>query len=141
MKAPDRRTGTLLGVVLLFGGVLMLTYWGLYLTGLADLGQSDPVIAGFEAAFLLADILLGTLLFLAGWMLLRRRPGGPYLMVVAAAMSLYLGLLDLVFYSRRGLFDSIGGAGAFELVLIGTCLIGGSACLGVGWKLWSGGAS
>jgi hypothetical protein len=127
--------------VLLFGGVLMLAYWGLYLTGLADLGQSDPVIAGFEAAFLLADILLGTLLFLAGWMLLRRRPGGPYLMVVAAAMSLYLGLLDLVFYSRRGLFDSIGGAGAFELVLIGTCLIGGSACLGIGWKLWSGGAS
>ena len=51
MKAPDQRTGTLLGVVLLFGGALMLTYWGLYLTGLADLGQSDPVRAGFEAAF------------------------------------------------------------------------------------------
>jgi hypothetical protein len=141
MRAPDQRTGTLLGVVLLFGGVLMLAYWSLYLTGLADLGQSDPVIAGFEAAFLLADILLGTLLFLGGWMLLRRRPGGPYLMVVAAAMSLYLGLLDLVFYSRRGLFDSASGAGVFELVLIGTCMIAGSYCLWVGWNLWNCGDS
>jgi hypothetical protein len=141
MRVPDRRTGTLLGIVLLAGGVLMLMYWALYLTGLAELGQSDPIVAGFEAAFLLADTLLGTLLFLAGWMLLRRRRGGPYLMIVAAAMSLYLGLLDLVFYARRGLFDSASGAGAFELVLIGTCLIAGSYCLWVGWNLWYGGDS
>jgi hypothetical protein len=141
MKLPDRRTGTLLGAVLLAGGVLMLMYWALYLTGVADLGQSDPVVAGFEAAFLLADTVLGTLLFLAGWMLLKGRPLGPYLMVVAASMSVYLGLLDLVFYSRHGLFSSTSGAGAFELVLVGTCLIAGSVCLRVGWNLWSGGDS
>jgi hypothetical protein len=62
-------------------------------------------------------------------------------MTVAAAMSLYLGLLDLVFYARRGLFTSPSGTALFELLLIGTCVLGGVACLGVGWKLLAGGGS
>lgn len=132
MKPGTRRT---LGAVMLGGGALMGLYWALYLGGIVDLGQADPVVAAFESAFLLADTLLAGLLLSAGWALLSDRASGPFLMTVAAAMSLYLGLLDLVFYARRGLFESPGGADLFELLLIGTCVLGGLICLRVGWSL------
>ena len=130
-----------LGGVMLGGGALMARYWALYLGGIVDPGQSDPVVAAFESAFLLADTLLAALLLIAGWTLLSKRPSGPSVMTVAAAMSLYLGLLDFVYDSRHGLFDSPGGTALFELLLIATCVLGGGACLGVGWKLLAGGRS
>ena len=141
MKAPAAGTWKTLGMVMLGGGALMLTYWTLYLTGTVDLGQSDPVVAGFESSFLLADTLLGILLLAAGGSLLGRRRSGPYLMTVAASMSVYLGLLDLVFYARRGLFSSFSATDAFELSLIAVCVLGGGICLVYGWKLFGGAAS
>ena len=138
MNAATRRT---LGGVMLGGGALMGLYWALYLGGSVDLGQNEPVVAAFESAFLLADTLLAVLLLIAGWTLLSDRPSGPFVMSVAAAMSLYLGLLDLVFYARQGLFASPSGAALFELLLIGTCVLGGAACLGVGWRLFVGAGS
>jgi len=141
MKTPAADAWRTLGMVMLGGGALMLTYWTLYLTGTVDLGQSDPVVASFESAFLLADTLLGVLLLAAGWSLIGHRRSGPYLMTVAASMSLYLGLLDLVFYARRGLFSTFAAADAFELALIAVCVLGGGTCLMYGWKLIGGAAS
>jgi hypothetical protein len=135
MRAPTAGTWKTLGMVMLGGGALMFTYWTLYLTGVFDLGQSDPVVAAFESAFLLADTLLGLLLLAAGGSLLGHRSSGPYLMTVAASMSVYLGLLDLVFYTRRGLFSTASAADAFELSLISVCILGGGSCLRYGWKL------
>ena len=132
-RSPDPHA---LGWVLLGGGALMVLFWTLYLGGFVDLGQHDPVIAAFESAFILADTLLGVLLFLAGWQLLRRRPSGPFLMVVAAAMSVYLGLLDFAFYAGVGLYSSITSAAAFELALNVMCVGGGAWCLRVGWRMW-----
>lgn len=140
MKAPAAGTRKTLGMVMLGGGALMLTYWTLYLTGAVDLGQSDPIVASFESAFLLADTMLGLCLLAAGGSLLGRRRSGPYLMTVAASMSLYLGLLDLVFYARRGLFSTFCAANAFELVLIAVCVLGGMTCLMYGWRLIAGAA-
>jgi hypothetical protein len=136
MRSPrtqDRHTA--LGWIMLAGGALMLLFWSLYVTGAMDLGQGDPLIAAFEAAFILADSALGFFLCSAGWMLLRRDPRGPYLMVIAAAMSLYLGLLDLAFYARVGLYVSITGAAVFEMMLNAICIVGGAVCLRHGWKL------
>jgi len=126
-----------LGWVLLAGGALMVLFWILYLSGLVDLGQHDPVIAAFESAFVLADTALGLFLLVAGWKLLRRRPSGPYLMVIAAAMSLYLGLLDLAFYAGVGLYSSLSAAAVFELSLNATCVVGGTACLFYGWRAFA----
>jgi len=120
---------------MLAGGALMLLFWTLYLTGAMDLGQGDPLIAAFEAAFLLADTALGLFLCAAGWTLLRGDPRGLYLMIVAAAMSLYLGLLDLAFYVRVGLYASISGAAVFEMILNTICIVGGAVCLRYGWTL------
>ena len=141
MRALNPGTRRTLGGLMLGGGALMGLYWTLYLGGFADLGRTDPVVAAFESAFLLADTLLAALLLIAGWTLLSRRPSGPFLMTVAAAMSLYLGLLDFVFYSRHGLFEAPSGSALFELCLIGICVLGGTCCLGVGWSLLAGGRS
>lgn len=116
----------------------MVLFWSLYVSGVVDLGQHDPVIAAFESAFVLADTVLGALLVLAGWRLLRRRPSGPFLMVIAAAMALYLGLLDLAFYAGVGLYSSLTGAAAFELGLNAVCIGGGTWCLRAGWLAWRG---
>lgn len=124
-----------LGSIMLAGGGLMILFWSLYLTGAMDLGQHDPLVASFESAFVLADTALGAFLCAAGWALLRRRPAGPFLMVVASAMSLYLGLLDLAFYVRIGLYDSVTGTAVFEFVLNTVCVVGGAACLILGWRL------
>jgi len=113
----------------------MLLFWSLYLSGAMELGQHDPVIAAFESAFILADTALGAFLCAAGWNLLRGNPRGPYLMVIAAAMSLYLGLLDLAFYGRVGLYESLTGAAVFEIMLNAICIVGGAICLRHGWKL------
>jgi len=137
MRAPNGGVRNALGMVMLGGGALMLVYWTLYLTGIVDLGQSDPVVASFESAFLLADTLLGVLLLAAGWSLLAGRRSGPYLMTVAAAMSVYLGLLDLAFYARLGMLSSLSAASLFELSLVSTCVVGGSICLAYGWKLFT----
>ena len=130
---------TRLGCVLLGGGALMIAFWTLYLTGLVELGQQDPLVSAFETSFLLADTLLGVLLLFGGFQLLRSRPSGPYLLTVVAAMSVYLGLLDLVFYAQAGLWDSFSAAAAFELTLISVCILGGSTCLVLGWRLWTEG--
>ncbi len=135
MKNSRSERHTALGCVMLAGGALMLLFWTLYLTGAMDLGQHDPVIAAFESAFVLADTALGIFLCAAGWTLLRRDPRGPYLMVIASAMSLYLGLLDLAFYARMGLFESLTGAAAFELSLNAICIVGGILCLRLGWNM------
>ena len=136
MRSPRTRDRhTTLGWIMLAGGALMILFWSLYVTGAMDLGQGDPMIAAFEAAFILADSALGFFLCAAGWMLLRGDPRGPYLMVIAAAMSLYLGLLDLAFDARVGLYGSITGAAVFEMTLNATCIVGGAVCLRLGWKL------
>jgi hypothetical protein len=113
----------------------MLAFWCLYLGEALDLGQKDPVVSAFESAFILADPVLGIFLCTAGWSLLRGKPAGLHLMVIAAAMSLYLGLLDLAFYSRAGLYDSLSAAAAFELSLNLICVVGGSTCLWLGWRI------
>ena len=136
MRVARSREPRALGWVLLGGGALMILFWSLYLSGLVDLGQHDPLVASFESAFVLADTVLGVLLLLAGWKLLRRRPSGPFLMIVAAAMSLYLGLLDLAFYARIGLYGSLTGAAVFELSLNVICIAGGTWCLFAGWRVW-----
>lgn len=134
IRARDARRP--LGWVMLGGGGLVVTFWILYLGGVMDLGQQDPLVSEFEAAFVLADTVLGLALLSAGALLLRRDPPGLYVMVIAASMALYLGLLDLAFYARQGLYDVLSAASLFELGLNLICIVGGAICLRVGARLW-----
>lgn len=139
MRHPThQRARTLAAGATLAGGACVLAFWIMYFSSDAALGHGDPAVHAFERAFLVADLVFAVVLVSAGVALLRRRPAGTFLLVAAAAMSLYLALLDLTFYSRQGLYASFDGSALMELVVNALCLGGGLMGLRWGWLFWSG---
>ncbi|MDH3498061.1 MAG: hypothetical protein OER21_14980 [Gemmatimonadota bacterium] len=132
-----RRAQRTAGWATLVGGTCVLAFWAIYFTSDAALGHGDPAVTAFEAAFLLADAVFALTLFAAGVFLLRDRRPGTFFLVAAAAMSIYLALLDVAFYARQGLYLPLNGSAALELVVNALCLIGGALGLRWGWILWS----
>jgi len=118
-----------LAVVALLGSALLAAFWALYLAGVIVLGEPGSAVAEFEAAFPFADALAAVLLVGAGIALWQGRPAGRPAMITSASMVVYLGVLDLTFYSRQGFFTRPGGEGALELALIAACLGGGTFAL------------
>ncbi len=136
MRAPNS-TQQLTGWLTLCGGALILLFWALYLSDAVALAQDHPIAREFEAAFPVADALLAVTLIAAAFCLLRHRGPGPFLLVAAAAMTLYLGLLDLTFYARQGMYSPLNGGSLFTLAISLLCVTGGLIGLLLGWLLWS----
>lgn len=132
------KTRQLMGWLTLVGGTLVVLYWSLYFSGAVDLGQADPVVRGFESAFPLADAIFSAVLFSCGFCLLTNRRSGPFLLVVAGAMALYLGALDTTFYGVRGTYYPVTPEGLFQLFLNLLCVGAGALAVWCGWKLWKG---
>ena len=138
MRSPTLdRARTVAAVATLVGGACVVAFWIVYFLSSAALGRGDPAVHAFEEAFLVADAVFAVILVAAGVALLLRRPVGTFLLVAAAAMSLYLALLDLTFYSRQGLYASWDGSTLLELAVNGLCLGGGLMGLRWGWLFWS----
>ncbi|UCF18628.1 MAG: SDR family oxidoreductase [Gemmatimonadota bacterium] len=123
-----------MGWATLVGGVCVLLFWAAYLSSAADLGQQHQIVGAFESAFPIADALFCLTLFSASYCLLGRRPAGPYFLVAAGAMSLYLGVLDTTFYGIQGLYFPLDGSAALELFVNTFCIGGGAFALWFGWK-------
>lgn len=128
---------TVLAWTTLGAGTLVLLFWALYLSDAAALGQEDPLRATFEGAFPLADVVFAGALLATGVLFLRRHEGAPFLLVVSAAMSVYLGVLDVTFYARHGLYAPLTADAATELAINALCIGGGIFGLRAGWHLWS----
>ncbi len=128
----------LLAAATLGAGGLVLAFWALYLTEAAALGQQDPLRAGFEAAFPLADLVFAAALIATGIQLLRRQRAAPFLLAISAAMSLYLGILDVTFYARHGLYSPLTPDALSEIVINALCIGGGVLGLKSAWRLWDG---
>ena len=118
-----------LAVMAFLGSALLAAFWALYLAGAIALGEPGSAVAAFESAFPAADALAAGLLAAAGLALWRGRPAGRMVMTAGASMVLYLGVLDLTFYSRQGFFARLGGESLLELALIAACLAGGAYAL------------
>lgn len=132
-----RKLERALSVATLAGGLLVAVYWAVYFTNAVPVGQEHAQAGVYEAAFPLADALLGILLFAASRALYAGRRTGPFFLVAAAATCLYLGFLDLTFYTRIGMYWPLTTAGAVELFVNACCIGGGAAALRLGWQLWS----
>jgi len=136
MQAPDSLQ-RFTGWITLAGGVFIFVFWALYFSEAIALRQDHPIAREFEAAFPVADALLGLTLVAAGFCLLRRTVPGPFLLVAAAAMTLYLGLLDLTFYARHGMYFPFTGNSVSALAISVLCIGGGLIGLRMGWLFWS----
>ncbi len=126
---------TLLACTTLAAGALVLLFWAFYFTGAAALGQEDPLKTGFEAAFPLADLLFAAALVAAGVLLLKRHDGAPLCLAAAAAISLYLGILDVTFYARHGLYTPLTAEALTELTINALCIGGGILGLKAAWRM------
>ncbi len=118
------------------GGVLILAFWTLYFAANETLGLIDPAYAAFEESFIVADAVLAVLLFATSVSLRRRRVAGPFMLAMAASMCLYLGILDVTFYARNGLFLPFSSAASIQLLV--NCLCVGGGCYGLwgAWRMW-----
>lgn len=134
MSSDRRNTDRPLAALAFLGSALLAAFWALYLTGRITMGEPGTAVEDFEAAFPVADALIALVLLWAGAGLWTGRAGGRFAMIVAASMVLYLGILDLTFYSRQGFFAEIGAESALELGLSVTCLAGGALALIRCWR-------
>jgi hypothetical protein len=135
-RIPDTRRRHAVGWVALAGGGLVVLFWLAYFASGAALGHGDPRVAAYEAAFPMADAGFAAALMLAGYCLLRGYAAGPFLLVGAAAISIYLGLLDLTFYAGHGLYARVSPAVLLELGVNAACVGGGLLGLQAGWRFW-----
>jgi len=118
------------------GGCFVVLFWTLYFSGAIDLGQQDEMVSAFESAFPVADFLFAVVLFAASVTLLRGRRHGPYYLVAAGAMSLYLGIIDATFYAGQGGYYPVTTEGIVGLVVNALCIGGGGLALWNGSKFW-----
>jgi hypothetical protein len=129
-----QRARRLLAAGAIGGGVLDLAFWLLYAAGIVTLGEG--IAQAYERAFPVADALLGIVLIAAGAALSASRASGPFLVVVAGSMALYLGVLDLTFYLSHHLYRLDEPATLWALPLNLVCIAGGALALYWGWRLW-----
>jgi hypothetical protein len=119
-----------------FGGTgLLVLFWVLYFARVIA-HADDPATAQFESAFPVADAFLAAMLLVAGAGLVRGKSFGLFCLIGAAAMTLYLGLLDLTFYVNQGFYASLDPDAVFQGAVTLCCLAGGFLGLLFGWKLW-----
>ncbi len=120
--------------ITLVAGALVILFWVAYFSDTAALGQGDPLKAAFEAAFPLADLVFAGMLIATGVLFLLRRQSAVFFLVAAASMSLYLGLLDVTFYARHGLYALTPDA-ITELAINVLCIGGGVLGLRAAWQI------
>jgi len=125
---------TLLAWTTLAAGALVVLFWAVYFSDAAALGQEDQLKAGFEAAFPLADLVFAGMLIATGVLFLLRRESAVFFLVAAASMSLYLGLLDVTFYARHGLYAFTPDA-MTEMAINALCIGGGVFGLKAAWQI------
>ena len=125
---------TLLAWTTLVAGALVVLFWAVYFSDAAALGREDPLKAGFEAAFPLADLVFAGMLIATGVLFLMRRESAVFFLVAAASMSLYLGLLDVTFYARHGLYNLTPDT-ITEIAINALCVGGGVFGLRSAWHL------
>jgi hypothetical protein len=125
------------GWISLAAGTIVVLFWTLYFNGAISIGADDPLVTQYELAFPIPDAFLALALFAAGFRLVTNRAAGPFLLVVAASMAIYLGLLDVAFYAQRGLYSHLDAATLLEIGVNALCIGGGALGLRMGWTLWS----
>ena len=100
-KGDKRRLIASLEVVTSVG--LILFWLAFYTVGLAP-DKAPPCYYAYENSFPLPDTLLAILLLVAGERLMRSRPGGRALSLIAAGALVFLGLLDFSFNLQNGIY-------------------------------------
>jgi len=82
---------------------LILFWLAFFTVGLAP-DKAPPCYFAYKHSFPLPDGVLAILLLVAGILLMRSRPAGRLLSLVAAGALVFLGLLDFSFNLQNGIY-------------------------------------
>lgn len=116
---------------LMFAGALLdFAFWVAYFgwTG-SSVEMHRQAISVYESAFPYADILIGFILMVGGIGLIRCKHYGKLCLLIASSMAVYLGIIDITFYIRQGLYLPLSISSIFELFINAACVLGGTAGL------------
>lgn len=136
-KTELPRAGRFILGVLIFGVLATLAYWvvwfGIDREILAS-AHSDAYYA-FENSFPLADLWMAGAGLLAIVALLRRRASALFWCIAAGSISIYLGLLDVLFDLENGIYRSPDTGGVIvELTINVLTLSMGAVVLLWAWR-------
>ncbi|PKK83642.1 MAG: hypothetical protein CVT49_07755 [candidate division Zixibacteria bacterium HGW-Zixibacteria-1] len=122
---------------LMFAGTLLdFAFWVVYFGGAGLSGETNrQVISVYESAFPYADILIGFILMVGGIGLIRCKHYGKLCLLIASSMAVYLGIIDITFYIRQGLYLPLSISSIFELFINAACVLGGTAGLLIACRL------
>ncbi len=116
-----------------------LAFWMAFLlTDMVDI--ADPrlreVYLGFESAFPPADIVLAIVLASGGIGLLRRKPYGRLLTLAGGGALVFLGLLDVTFNVRQGIYSLGPGEAVLNGAINFACLASGILLIRTIWEVF-----
>jgi hypothetical protein len=101
VKDDKRRLISSLEIVTSVG--LILFWLAFFTVGLVP-DKAPPCYFAYEHSFPLPDGVLAILLLVAGILLMRSRPAGRPLSLIAAGALVFLGLLDFSFNLQNGIY-------------------------------------
>jgi len=106
--------------VLIFGVVATAAYWLVWFGVDRDILASAHTESyyAFENSFPLADLWMGVTGLLASVALVRRRASALLWSIAAGSISIYLGLLDVLFDLENGIYHSPDTGGVVVEILI-----------------------
>jgi len=144
MNPISMKTTKIIGLSeMLFAAGIILFWTFFFVAGPADI--PDPrfqeIYLAFETSFPAADGLLALLLFCGGIGLWRKALAGWFFSLMAGSMLIFLGMLDVTFNIRQGIYRLAPGDTVLNLSLNGLCLAGGLFLVWSAWKFGFKGAS
>jgi len=102
MVTDDKRR--LIASLEIVTGVGLILFWVAFFTvGLAP-ENAPPCYFAYEHSFPLPDVLLAILLLVAGILLMKSKPPGRALSLIAAGALVFLGMLDFSFNLQNGIY-------------------------------------
>jgi hypothetical protein len=102
MVTDDKRR--LIASLEIVTGVGLILFWVAFFTvGLAP-ENAPPCYFAYERSFPLPDVLLAILLLVAGILLMKSKPPGRALSLIAAGALVFLGMLDFSFNLQNGIY-------------------------------------
>jgi len=115
----------------------IILFWTVFfstdMVNISDPHLKDAYLA-FESAFVFADFYLSFMLILGGVGLLKKMPYGYFFSLIAGASLVFLGLLDVSFNVRNGIYFLGAGEALLNVAINSICLGFGAFLLLKIWK-------
>ena len=121
--------------LLISAGIII--FWALFFTvGLIKIQNPElkEIYNAYEYSFVFPDLLLSIILIIAALHLMRKNPNGFLYSIIAGAMLIFVGLLDISFNLLNGIYQLGIGEAVLNGLINLACVVFGYILIGFGKK-------